>query len=62
VYRDGRFLPYQAESTALPVARTSADWYRGWRDHLGFATIDASMSPAKPSTKRQGAPPERDAP
>jgi uncharacterized protein YbcC (UPF0753/DUF2309 family) len=39
VYRDGRFVPYQPESTDLPEVPSSVDWYRGWRDHLGFASV-----------------------
>jgi uncharacterized protein YbcC (UPF0753/DUF2309 family) len=39
VFRDGRFEPYRPGSAELPEADTSADWYRGWRDHLGFASI-----------------------
>ncbi|MCU0877447.1 MAG: DUF2309 domain-containing protein, partial [Pirellulaceae bacterium] len=34
-----RFIPYQPESTELPEARSSADWYRGQRDHLPYAAI-----------------------
>jgi uncharacterized protein YbcC (UPF0753/DUF2309 family) len=39
VYRDGAFCDYAPTATALPVARSSADWYRGWREHLEFAEI-----------------------
>lgn len=39
LFHKGRFEPYQPESTDLPVVETSVDWYRGWRDHLGFAFI-----------------------
>ena len=39
VYRDGAFHPYQPAAGSLPVATCSADWYRGWRDHLDFAEI-----------------------
>jgi hypothetical protein len=41
VYRDGTFVPYLPQSTVLPQAATSVDWYRGWRDHLEFAEIGA---------------------
>jgi uncharacterized protein YbcC (UPF0753/DUF2309 family) len=37
--RNGKFEPYRPESNELPHAPTSTDWYRGWRDHLGFAAI-----------------------
>jgi uncharacterized protein YbcC (UPF0753/DUF2309 family) len=39
VYRRGRFEPYHSETTDLPVMQSSVDWYRGWRDHLGYASI-----------------------
>lgn len=39
VYRNGRFEPHEIESNELPAVRHSIDWYRGWRDHLGFASI-----------------------
>jgi uncharacterized protein YbcC (UPF0753/DUF2309 family) len=39
VLNGDRFELYQPEDTALPTATTSADWYRGWREHLGFALI-----------------------
>lgn len=39
VYRHGTFEEYRPSGEALPTAPTSADWYRGWRDHLGFAAI-----------------------
>jgi uncharacterized protein YbcC (UPF0753/DUF2309 family) len=46
VFHDGRFEPYQAEATELPKAISSTDWYRGWRDHLGFAQIEPVASNA----------------
>jgi uncharacterized protein len=39
VYRDGEFHDYQPQADHLPQARSSVDWYRGWRDHLEFAQI-----------------------
>ncbi|MCE9605864.1 MAG: DUF2309 domain-containing protein [Planctomycetia bacterium] len=38
-YRNGSFEEYRSSGDELPTAPTSADWYRGWRDHLGFAVI-----------------------
>lgn len=38
-YHEGRFVPYQPESSELPIVSMSSDWYRGCRDHLGFASI-----------------------
>ena len=40
-FRDGVFRPYAPKVASLPVAPTSVDWYRGWRDHLEFAEIGA---------------------
>lgn len=39
MYRDGIFYPYEPQARELPQAPTSVDWYRGWRDHLEFASI-----------------------
>jgi hypothetical protein len=39
VYHHGRFLPYTPETPELVWADSSVSWYRGWRDHLGFARI-----------------------
>jgi uncharacterized protein YbcC (UPF0753/DUF2309 family) len=36
------FRPYQPEANVLPGASSSAEWYRGWRDHLEFAEIGLS--------------------
>ncbi|WP_231742622.1 DUF2309 domain-containing protein [Polystyrenella longa] len=43
-YRDHQFTDYQPESTDLPTVDSSCKWYRGWRDHLGFASISAPPS------------------
>ncbi len=41
VYSDGDFRPYKPQAGVLPKAASSVDWYRGWRDHLEFAEIEA---------------------
>jgi uncharacterized protein YbcC (UPF0753/DUF2309 family) len=38
-FTDGRFEPHVPQAARLPRATSSADWYRGWREHLEFATI-----------------------
>jgi uncharacterized protein len=40
LFQGESFLPYQPETTDLPKVRSSAEWYRGQRDHLGFAEIE----------------------
>lgn len=52
VFRDGSFHHYSPESTELPRAPSSTDWYRGWRHHLEFAQIAPELaSPAvEPAT------------
>ncbi len=40
VFDGEEFHDYVPESTELSHAATSTDWYRGWRDHLGFAVIE----------------------
>lgn len=39
LYRNGEFELYHLESRELPIVHASLDWYRGWRDHLGFASV-----------------------
>lgn len=39
VYREDEFHRYQPSAITLPQANSSADWYRGWREHLEFAQI-----------------------
>lgn len=39
LWRHDRFDRYAPESVNLPTAPSSADWYRGWREHLGYALI-----------------------
>lgn len=41
VYRGDEFHQYDPGIEELPKAKSSVDWYRGWRDHLGFAQIEA---------------------
>jgi uncharacterized protein YbcC (UPF0753/DUF2309 family) len=38
-YVDGRYEPHVPESNDLPKVASSIDWYRGKRDHLGFASV-----------------------
>ncbi len=40
VFDGGEFRPYRPQASVLPTAPSSADWYRGWRDHLEFAEIE----------------------
>lgn len=35
------FEAYHPTTTELPQVESSLEWYRGWRDHLGFAQIEA---------------------
>jgi len=50
-YRRGRFVPYTPENSDLPIVQSSVDWYRGWRDHLGYASVipDGSIDDASSS-------------
>ena len=38
-YRKGEFYVYWPEKSELPKVSSSTDWYRGWRENLGFAQI-----------------------
>lgn len=40
VFRHGEFHDYQPQTSELPKASSSADWYRGWRENLEFAAIE----------------------
>jgi uncharacterized protein YbcC (UPF0753/DUF2309 family) len=43
LFEHGSFRPYRPPPSAtLPVVGSSLDWYRGRRDHLGFAAIAAA--------------------
>jgi uncharacterized protein YbcC (UPF0753/DUF2309 family) len=42
IFRKDRFEVYRPETSGLPRVESSVDWYRGWRDHLGFAVIGGS--------------------
>jgi uncharacterized protein YbcC (UPF0753/DUF2309 family) len=42
LFQDGEFRLYTPESHELPIVASSADWYRGWRDYLGYARVKAS--------------------
>jgi uncharacterized protein YbcC (UPF0753/DUF2309 family) len=39
IFQDGHFEPYQPELLELPQVKASIDWYRGWRDNLGYAEV-----------------------
>ena len=39
LFQRGAFCPYEQETDELPEVACSADWYRGWRDHLGYARV-----------------------
>jgi uncharacterized protein YbcC (UPF0753/DUF2309 family) len=41
VFRDGAFHLYYPESSELPQAGSSLQWYVGSRDHLDFATVES---------------------
>lgn len=41
---EGRFIPHEPETTTLPTATSSLDWYRCSRDHLGFASIEEEIA------------------
>ncbi|MCC7086051.1 MAG: DUF2309 domain-containing protein [Pirellulales bacterium] len=42
VFVDGRLEPYLGAASELPRVGSSTEWYRGWRDHLGYALIESS--------------------
>lgn len=38
-FRQDRFVRYEPDRDSLPAVTHSQDWYRGWRGHLGYASI-----------------------
>lgn len=40
VFCNGVFDLHQYESRDLPLVKSSIDWYRGWRKHLGYASVE----------------------
>lgn len=38
-FRAGQFEPYRLDEPSLPVVAGSMDWYRGKREHLGYASV-----------------------
>jgi uncharacterized protein YbcC (UPF0753/DUF2309 family) len=48
VLRGDRFEIHVPETSELPQAASSIDWYRGWREHLGYAVI-GNASPSQGS-------------
>ena len=46
ILQGDRFERYSPQTSQLPVVAASVDWYRGWRDHLGYAEIDPHRRPA----------------
>jgi hypothetical protein len=47
VYQGDRFERYESGQNKLPIVSSSADWYRGWREPLGFAKIMANEPTAQ---------------
>jgi hypothetical protein len=43
VYGCDGFAPYEVESSDIPVVATSVDYYRGHRQHLRCARIEAGL-------------------
>jgi uncharacterized protein YbcC (UPF0753/DUF2309 family) len=54
VFRNGQFELYRPEVASIPVVKASVDWYRGWRDHLGFASVVANVVPDHPQHRVPG--------
>jgi hypothetical protein len=47
VLENGELRPYQPQSSELPRAAASLDWYRGWREHLEFAQVASGRPDAR---------------
>jgi uncharacterized protein YbcC (UPF0753/DUF2309 family) len=55
LYRHGRFELYVPETRELKAVSSSVDWYRGWRDHLGFAVVRNCLEPVASGPPPSGA-------
>jgi uncharacterized protein YbcC (UPF0753/DUF2309 family) len=55
LYHRGRYEPYQPETIDLPVVASSIDWYRGWRDHLGYASVVPGAAPSASAAEEAAA-------
>lgn len=42
LFQDDQFRPYEAGPHVLPTVPVSLDWYRGWREPLGFSKVEAT--------------------
>ena len=51
LYQNGEYVPYTASITELPHAASSAAWFQGWREHIGFAQIGDVSKPGGPTPK-----------
>ena len=47
------FQPYSANIDDLPKVNSSLEWYRNWRDHLGFASIAPAANGAGQSSNAE---------
>ncbi len=47
-FHQGEFVPHHPDTRSLPSARSSLEWYRGWRGDLDFAQIVSAREPALP--------------
>lgn len=57
IWQDAEFQSYQPESDRLPKVERSQDWYRGWRDHLGFAEVASDAGTVSAPTSTSAAKP-----
>ncbi len=46
LYQGDRFEPYEPGPKALPTVGSSIEWYRGWREPLGFCKVDPNVGQA----------------
>jgi uncharacterized protein YbcC (UPF0753/DUF2309 family) len=53
--RNGKFEPYAPEAAELPAVQRSVDWYRGWRDHLTFASVLGGLASRPPANGKDTA-------
>jgi len=55
LFERDKFVRYLPSTSELPTSPSSVDWYRGWRDHLGFALIGPGSGLARNQNAAGGA-------
>jgi len=53
LFQGDRFEIYEPGPHVLPTVQASLDWYRGWRQPLGFSTVESRASTSRASAEME---------